>query len=56
MKTTLMEMDLKSRINISNMMDGNEFDFFLNSDLLEKMIKLSSFLAPTQKSTCGIEG
>jgi len=56
MKTALMEMDLKSGINVSNVMDGNEFDFFLDSDLFEKMIKLSTLLAPTQKGTCGIEG
>jgi hypothetical protein len=56
MKTALMEMDLKSGINVSNVMDGNEFDFFLDSDLFEEMVKLSTLLAPTQKGTCGIEG
>jgi hypothetical protein len=56
MKTALTEMDLKSGINISNLMDGNEFDFFLDSDLFEKMVKLSTLLAPTHKGTCGIAG
>jgi hypothetical protein len=56
MKAALMEMDLKSGINISDVMNGNEFDFFLSSDLFEKMVKLSSLLAPTHKGTCGIEG
>jgi len=55
MKTALMDMDLKAGINISDVMDGNEFDFFLDSDLIEKMVKLSTLLAPTHKGTCGIE-
>jgi hypothetical protein len=49
-------MDLKSGINISDVMDGDEFNFFLGSDLFEKTIKFSPLLAPTHKSTCGIEG
>jgi len=56
MKAAPMEMDLKSGIHIPDVMDGNEFDFFLDSDLFEKMVKLSTLLAPTQKGTCGIEG
>src|SRR5512136_1359523 len=55
MKAALMEMDLKSGVHISDVMDGNEFDFFLDSDLFEKMVKLSTLLASTQKGTCGIE-
>jgi hypothetical protein len=55
MKTALTEMDLKSGINISNVMDGNEIDFFLDPDLFEEMIKLSALLAPAHKGTCGIE-
>jgi hypothetical protein len=55
-KTALTEVDLKSGIHISDVMDGNEFDFFLDSDLFENMVKLSTFLAPTHKGPCGIEG
>jgi hypothetical protein len=55
MKTALMEMDLKAGVDISDVMDGNEFDFFLDSDLSEKVVKLSTLLAPTHKGTCGIE-
>jgi hypothetical protein len=56
MKATLVEVDLKSGINISDVMDGNEFDFFLDSNLFENMVKLSTLLAPTHKGTCRIEG
>jgi hypothetical protein len=55
MKAALMKMDLKAGINISNVMDRNEFDFFLDSDFFEKMVKLATLLAPTDKGTCGIE-
>jgi hypothetical protein len=51
-----MEMDLKSGINISDVMDGNEFDFFLGSNLFEKVVKRSTLLAPAHKGTCGVEG
>jgi hypothetical protein len=54
-ETALMETDLKTGINISDVMDGNEFHLLLGSDLLEKMVKLSTLLAPTHKGTCGIE-
>jgi hypothetical protein len=56
MKAALMEMDLKSGIHIPDMMDGNEFNFFMDSDLFEEMVKLATLLAPAQKGTCGIEG
>jgi hypothetical protein len=56
MKAALIEMDFKSGIHISNVMNGNEFDFFLYSDLFQKTIKLSPLLAPADKGPCGIEG
>jgi hypothetical protein len=56
MKSTLAEMHLKSRIDISDMMNGDEIDLILYADLPENLIKLSPFLASAHERTCGIKG
>jgi hypothetical protein len=55
MKAVGMETNLKSRINVSNVLNRDKFHFLMNVQFLANSVKLSTRLASPHKCTRGIK-
>jgi hypothetical protein len=55
-KSSLFERDLKSGIDVSDVMDGDKFYDLMGIDLSQNLIKLPSLLTSSEKGSCRIKG